>query len=133
MRPKSIIHAERVFLAAAALLVLGTALIWTPMVEAYGVGMAIGTTAFLVGLYLLLILFTTRRGSRIARGLLVGLVALSLAAQLWQIANGEVALGAIGVINTVQVLLTVVGAVLLFRPNAASWFARPHDTWEEDK
>ncbi len=132
MRPKSVIHAERFYLLATVLLLVGTLMAWGPLQDAYGTGLAAGVTAAIVGAYLLLILFTTRRGSGIARALLLALTAFGALSLLWQISQGQVALGLLGVVNTVQVVLTVVGAVLLFRPNAAAWFARPHDDWEED-
>ncbi|GGB27516.1 hypothetical protein GCM10011380_16490 [Sphingomonas metalli] len=132
MRPKSVIQAEWAYLAATALLVLGTVLVWEPLRLVYGTGLAAGVTAFIAGAFLLLILFTTRRGSPIARGLLVALTALGTISLLYQVATGQVALGLVGVVNIVQVGLTIVGAVLLFRPAAALWFARPHDDWEED-
>lgn len=132
MRPKSIIHAERLYLAATALLLASSLAVWTPLVETYGLAFAIGVTGFLIGLFLLLILFTTRRGSNVARWLLTLLTAFGALSFLWQIGTGLVALGWPGVINALQVTLTVIGAVLLFRPNAAAWFARPHENWEED-
>ena len=132
MRPKSVIHAERLYLAATVLLLAGPAMAWEPLQIVYGTGLAAGVTALIVGAFLLLILFTTRRGSGIARALLVALTALGAASLLSQVATGQVALGLLGVVNTVQVVLTVIGAVLLFRPDAARWFARPHDDWEED-
>ncbi len=132
MRPRSVIQAERVYLLATLLLLVGTALTWQPLMEVYGAGLAIGVTAFIVGAFLLLILLTTRRGSAIARILLVILTALGAASLVYQVANGQIAPGVVGVVNLVQVVLTVVGAVLLFRPNAAEWFAVEHDDWEED-
>ncbi len=132
MRPKSVIHAERLYLLSTLLVLIGTLMAWTPLQEAYGAGLAAGVTALIVGLYLLLILFTTRRGSGVARWLLVALTVFGALSLLWQISQGQVPLGLLGVVNTVQVVLTILGAVLLFRPNAALWFARPHDDWEED-
>ncbi len=132
MRPRSVIQAERLYLLATLLLLVGTVLTWGPLQEVYGVGLAAGVTAFIVGAFLLLILLTTRRGSPIARILLVILTALGAASLLYQVGTGQVALGLVGIVNLLQVALTVVGAVLLFRPNAAVWFARDHDDWEED-
>lgn len=132
MRPKSVIHAERLYLLSTLLVLVSTAMAWQPLQQVYGTGLAAGVTALIVGAFLLLILFTTRRGSRVARVLLVLLTVFGLGSLLWQISTGQVALGLLGVVNTVQVVLTVVGAVLLFRPNAATWFAREHDDWEED-
>lgn len=133
MRPKSVILAEQLYLFGTALLLASSLMVWQPLVDAYGTGLAAGVTAFTVGAFLLLILLTTRRGSRIARALLLMLTALGTASLLYQVGTGQVALGILGVVNVVQVVLTIVGAVLLLRPNAAIWFARPHDDWEEDE
>jgi len=132
MRPKSIIHAERLFLVSVALILVGATLDWTALVERGGFALAAGTVSFFVGAFLLLILFATRRGSRVARGLLATVTVLSTASMLWQIGAMQVALGWAGVINTAQMLLMVVATVLLFRPNASGWFAKPHAEWEED-
>lgn len=132
MRPRSVVHAEQLYLAATALLLASSVMAWVPLQAIYGVAFAAGVTAFLVGAFLLLILLTTRRGSNVARWLLIVLTAIGAVSLLWQIGTGQVALGILGVVNAVQVALTIVGAVLLFRPNAAAWFARPHDGWEVD-
>ena len=132
MRPKSIVTAEQFYLGGTALLLVSSLMVWRPLVDAYGAGLAGGVTAFTVGAFLLLILFTTRRGSRVARGLLIALTGLGAISLLYQIGTGQVALGPLGVVNVVQVVLTVIGAVLLFRPTARAFFAWPHDDWEED-
>lgn len=133
MRPKSVIQAERVYLLATVMLVAGTVLTWEPLRATYGTGMAAGVTAFVAGAFLLLILLATRRGSGVGRGLLVLLTALGAASLLWQVASGQVPMGVVGMVNLVQVVLTVIGAVLLFRPDAGAWFAAAHDDWEEDE
>ncbi|KQR87709.1 hypothetical protein ASG07_02130 [Sphingomonas sp. Leaf343] len=132
MRPKSVVQAERIYLAATGLLLASSVAVWPELTAAYGFGLAAGVTAFTVGAFLLLILLTTRRGSGISRILLTILTAFGVASLLYQIATAQLAFGLLGVINTVQVVLTVIGAVLLFRPNAGIWFAREHDEWEED-
>lgn len=132
VRPKSVITAEQFYLGGTALLLVSSLMVWPQLVQAYGAGLAGGVTAFTVGAFLLLILFTTRRGSRVARGLLIVLTGLGAISLLYQIGTGQVALGPLGVVNVVQVVLTVIGAVLLFRPTARAFFARPHQNWEED-
>jgi hypothetical protein len=102
------------------------------MVAVGGAGLAGGMTAFTVGLFLLLTLLATRRGSRAALWVLVVLTGFGAASFLYQIATGQVAFGLLGVLNTVQVGLTVIGAVLLFRPAARDFFAVDHADWEED-
>lgn len=132
MRPRSVIHAEQLYLAATGLLLASSVMAWQPLQAIYGLPLAAGVTAFVIGAFLLLILLTTRRGSNAARWLLIVLTGIGALSLLWQIGNGQVALGILGVINTVQVALTIVGGVLLFRPNATTWFARSHAGWEEE-
>ncbi|WP_298093406.1 hypothetical protein [uncultured Sphingomonas sp.] len=122
MRPKAIISAEWLYLAATLLLIVTSAMAWSEMVALYGAGLTAGITAFLVGLYILLILCTTRGGSRVALGLLAALTVVGLVSLLYQVATGVLAMGLLGVLNTVQGLLTFAGLVLLFRPNALAWF-----------
>jgi hypothetical protein len=62
----------------------------------------------------------------------VVLTGFGIVSLLQQIGTGQIAFGMVGVLNAVQVGLTVVGAVLLFRPAAKAWFAKPHTAWEED-
>ena len=132
MRPGSVVQGERVYLGATAILALVTAMAWNDTVAGYGVALTAGVAAFTIGLFLLLILLATRRGSRAALIVLLILTAISVVSLLVQIATGGVALGVLGVLNALQVGLTLVGAVLLLRPAAREWFDAGHDDWEED-
>ncbi len=133
MRPKSVVQSERIYLAATILLLASSLMVWPELIAVYGIGLAAGVTAFTVGAFLLLILLSTRRGSNVSRWLLTILTVIGTASLLYQVATAQLAFGMLGVVNTVQVVLTIVGAVLLFRPNAGIWFAREHDDWEEDQ
>lgn len=133
MRPKSVVQSERIYLVATALLLASSLMVWPDLITVYGFGLAAGVTAFTVGAFLLLILLSTRRGSNVSRWLLTILTVFGTASLLYQVATGQLAFGILGVVNTVQVVLTIIGAVLLFRPNAGIWFAREHDDWEEDQ
>lgn len=134
MRPTAVRQAEWVYLAAVATMI-ATVFVdpaAASSLEQTGWLFAIGVTSFFVGLYLFLLLFATRKGRGWAR---IGLVLLTLSAVallLFQVGSGGLALGLVGVLNTLQTGLLVVGAVLLFRPAAKAWFAKPHPTWEED-
>jgi hypothetical protein len=132
VRPKAIGQGELVYLASVGVLLATSAIGWTDMVAQAGLALAGGVTAFTLGLFLLLILLATRRGSRVALWFLVALTAFGALSFLYQIATGQVVLGLLGVLNAVQVGLTVIGAVLLFRPAARAFFAVKHADWEED-
>lgn len=132
MRPTAVRQAEWVFIGAIVLMLATAAVMWRGIAAVYGPLFSAGVTAFSVGLWLFMLLLATRRGRNWARWGLVVLTGFGIVSLLQQIATGSIAFGALGVLNAVQIGLTVVGAVLLFRPAAKAWFARPHATWEED-
>jgi hypothetical protein len=132
LRPKSVIQAERLFLLSLLLLFVGAALDWAALVAIGGLGLAIGIPAAFVGAWLLMILFATRGGSRVARILLAIVTLVSVASMLWQVGSAQVAFGAASIVNLFQTLAMVIATVLLFRPDAAAWFTRSHPEWEED-
>lgn len=123
MRPKSVVLAERLYLASIAILVLISVLTWDAAVAQGGVILAGGVTAFGIGLSLLLLILTTRKASRIALSLLIALTALGALGVAVQVSNGILATGLNGVLTIVQLVLTLIPIVLLFRPRARAWFA----------
>ena len=123
MRPKSVVLAERLYLASIAILVLISVLTWDAAVAQGGVILAGGVTAFGIGLSLLLLILTTRKASRIALWLLIALTALGALGVAVQVSNGILATGLNGVLTIVQLVLTLIPIVLLFRPRAGAWFA----------
>ena len=135
MRPKSVVLAERLYLASIAILVLISVLTWDAAVAQGGVILAGGVTAFGIGLSLLLLILTTRKASRIALWLLIALTALGALGVAVQVSNGILATGLNGVLTIVQLVLTLIPIVLLFRPRARAWFADmayPDDDYEGD-
>jgi hypothetical protein len=135
MRPKSVILAERLYGLAILLSLL---LLAVSLVQAGGaigprlIGLA-GTALVVSGLSLLLLVLAARRASRIALWLLTILTALNVAGFLLMIAQGAVPARLQGVVTTVQVVLTVVAIVMLFRPNARVWFAEQRVDEDEDE
>jgi hypothetical protein len=123
MRPKSVVLAEALYLASIAILLLISMLTWTDAVAQGGAILAGGVTAFGVGLSLLLLILTTRKASRIALWFLVGLTALGAVGVMVQVNKGILAAGLIGVLTIVQLVLTLIPILLLFRPSARAWFA----------
>ena len=123
MRPKSVALAEWLYLASIALLIAVSVLTWDAAVAQGGFALAAGVTAFGVGLSLLLLILTTRKASRIALWLLIALTALGALGVAVQVSNGILATGLNGVLTIVQLVLTLIPIVLLFRPRARAWFA----------
>jgi len=127
MRPRAVAQAEWLYLAAVALLAVTTAMTWRPMVAQFGLSLSLGASGFAIGLYLLLTLLTTRRGSTVALWLLVLATVFAIGSLAWQVATGVLAVGWLGLLNAAQAVLMLVGAVLLFRPASRAWFAMPDD------
>ena len=100
MRPKSVVLAERLYLASIAILVLISVLTWDAAVAQGGVILAGGVTAFGIGLSLLLLILTTRKASRIALWLLIALTALGALGVAVQVSNGILATGLNGVLTS---------------------------------
>ena len=123
MRPKSVVLAEWLYLASIGLLIAVSVLTWDAAVAQGGFALAAGVTAFGVGLSLLLLILTTRKASRIALWLLIALTALGALGVAVQVSNGILATGLNGVLTIVQLVLTLIPIVLLFRPRARAWFA----------
>jgi hypothetical protein len=127
MRPRPVIWFERVMLLAVALGILNTVLEWdvlssrnqsaapTWLVVAVGQGIVLGS-------YLLLLWFISRRGSPIARWifvvLVVGAVLLAFVSPPPTLSMGMVPAS----IAIAQYLLALAGLELIFRPNAKPWF-----------
>jgi len=130
-RPRSVRWAECAYLAAIALHLAASAMIWDQTTAVYGAGLAIADLAFTLGLLLLLVLMTTRRGSRGARGVLAVLTALTAAYRLWQVLATEDGGTAIWLLGA-QGAIMAAGAVLLFRPDTLAWFAVPPEEDEMD-
>jgi hypothetical protein len=131
-RPPEIAWAERLYLAAVALLVLTTAVTWTPMVTQFGFAATLGTSLVAIGFYLLLTLATTRRGSNAARWLLMVGTGFAVASFAYQATTNQLASGLPGLLNLGQPVLMLGGAILLFRPAARAWFAAPRLGDDED-
>ena len=125
MRPKPIIWAERLFLAAILLVLIGTALTWSRASAALGAGSGAMLVAVVlgVGLPVLALLWATRRHSRIARWLLVAWALFSAWAVSRQVLDAaSLDIGAAATVA--ETLLMAVAVVLLFAPGARGWFAR---------
>jgi hypothetical protein len=134
VRPRSVVLAERLYMAAIVLLVALPVIGLARSGWVFGntILAGIGLTLFFAGLLLLLTVLVTRRGSRAALWVLAVLTALNVAGYLMQVSAGVVATGLFGVGTSVQVALTVIAVVLLFRPNAQAWMRSFHAPEEDE-
>jgi hypothetical protein len=140
MRPQSIVRFEQAYLASVLVWVINLAVGWktklatvasdprfagNPQMVQIGEWMMIGVSAFWLLISLLLWYFAGRRGSEVAKWILVVLLAFSAIG----VASAIIQIGAVG---TVGFALTLLGFALnayavwmLFQPDSKAWMRGP--------
>jgi uncharacterized membrane protein len=138
MRPVSIVRFEQAYLASIALWLLNLALGWkarlgslennpafagNPQMGELAQTMMIGTTVFMLILWLLLWYFTARRASEVAKWVVVALFGLSVVGLPFTLMSYPV-VGVLSVVlSVIAFALTAYAVWMLFRPDARAWFA----------
>ena len=133
MRPKSIEQYEMIYIASIVIGFAALFFLWptmagqlttTPLDPGTMRTVLIGSTLFGVGINLLLLWLTARKGSEVAR-IIVGLFfAIGIVSGVWALVRGT-APGMAGVLRVVQIILQAIMIYLLFVPaDAKAWFAR---------
>lgn len=138
MRPVSIVRFEQAYLASIALWLLNLALGWkarldslannpafagNPQMNDLAQTMMIGTTVFMLILWLLLWYFTARRASEVAKWVAVALFGLSVVGLPFTLMSYPV-VGVLSVVlSVIAFALTAYAVWMLFRPDARAWFA----------
>lgn len=131
MRPTSIVQFERFYLGALVVGVINNILNWSrstemlndPSVQAAGLGSGFLVSTMVIGLIIPLLLwyFIAKRGSNIAKWILVVLFGLGLIGVLVSFS----AMRAMGTIATVLGLLALAmqgyAVFMLFKPDAVAW------------
>jgi hypothetical protein len=128
MRPRSIMLFETLSLAAVAVGALVLAMSWNSLmasvyakIRGAGIEPAVMVLAALyVGLLLLLILLTSRRGSVVAKWLFTAVVVATLVTSVQDL-PGMVRGGIVGWTKVLQLLLYVAGLWFLFVPASRAW------------
>lgn len=137
MRPQSIRIFEALYLLSIAIGLLVTIITWDdmlanimsdPQASALGEGFAQGSmmvgVAIGIGFPLLLWYFVARRGSNLARWVLVAFTLIGLAFSGLSLAGADAPQG-LSLASVLSTSLLQIGAlVMLFRPDAAAWFNR---------
>ena len=135
MRPSSIVRFDRLYLASIAVGLVGNILEWPLTIARLAENpdtAALGSTATVaaggmiaVGVVVALLLwfFIARRGSNIARWILVVFTVFAIGSLAIGFSSGAVILDAGGIVRIVAVALQTAAIVFLFRPDAAPWFA----------
>jgi cell division protein FtsW (lipid II flippase) len=129
MRPSSIVNFERLALLAVALGALVIWLSWDTVVESAraqvrgtGIEPALAILSVIyVGLLVLLIFLTSRRGSAVARWLFVLITVATLLLTLPKL-PGMVQAGTTGWIEILQLVFQVIAVALLFTAASRAWF-----------
>jgi hypothetical protein len=130
-RPRAIVLFERLYLAAWAIGLLGTALSWqatialleaNPQVAAVGPGFLYGTTALRLAVPLILWYFIARRGSVVAKWIAVALFALGAVAIAGTLLRGAFPDTPGALLGYLGFALQLGAIAMLFRPDAAPWF-----------
>lgn len=131
IRPKSIELFERCYLGGWAVGVVNTLMTWTAVsddpriVEASEViGSWYLPTMTAIGLAIPLILwfFIARKGSVVAKWIMVVLTAIGVIGLALSFARGEYPAGIPGILGLIGVTLNIAAAAMLFRPDARPWF-----------
>ena len=129
MRPPSIVMFERLFLASLAVSVLGFIVSYREITETLardpgvqqlglGSGFIVGTAAAGYALYLLLWYLIARRASKVAKWILVVLIAISVLSTLPGLPSAWDTTALFGLVVTV---LEIAAIVFLFRADATAW------------
>lgn len=133
MRPESIVMFERLYLGALAVAVVNFALTWNstqeymandPAVAAAGLGngFLISTMLLSFAIPLLLWYFIAKRGSNIAKWILVVLFGFGLISMIFSFGTMMAMSGPIGLIGALLTTALQAGAVyMLFKPDAVEW------------
>ncbi len=135
MRPSSIVRFDRLYLASIAVGLIGNILEWpltmarlaeNPDTAAMGSTATVaagGMIAIGVLIALLLWFFIARRGSSVAKWILVVFTVFAIGSLVIGFSTGAVILDAGGIVRIVAVALQAAAVAFLFRPDAAPWFA----------
>lgn len=135
-RPRSIRWFELLFLASLLLTLVATALIWPALLDqaaaqAGAANLGDGTLAVIAGLgiaivvaiMLLLWYFVARRGSPVAKWVLVFFTGYNLYSLVGSVQAGAPFATVPGLVSGAALLLQVIAVALLFVPDARAWFA----------
>jgi hypothetical protein len=135
IRPQSIVWFERCFLGAIGIGLMNSALSLSKIQEAVAAtpgagalpgGFLIGTMVVGIVINLLLWYFAARRGSNVAKWIIIVFFVLGLLSVSRTFVSG-VAPPTMNVLAYVALALQAAGVYLLFRPDAKAWFAGRRD------
>ncbi|MGK6317951.1 hypothetical protein [Sphingomonas sp. DT-204] len=139
-RPLSIVRFEQFYIAYWLVGLVNTVMSWdrslsvamrSPAVAAMGPGFLYATTAVGLAIPALLWFFIARRGSTIAKWILVVLFAIGLVALLFTFMGGRFPTGFSGALALIALVLQAAAVAMLFRPDTRTWFGDSDSEAEE--
>ena len=120
---------ERCYLAAFAISLVTTVLLWSSLNEQFGaqellLGGWFLPTVTVIGFAIPLLLwyFIALRGSDVAKWIATALVALGVAGTIFSLALGRYTPNIAGLLGLVRIALQIVAIWFLFRPDNRVWF-----------
>lgn len=131
IRPKSIELFERCYLGGWAVGLINTVIRWSDMqsdpriveaTQAVGTGPLLAVSVIGLLIPLILWFFIARKGSVIAKWILVVITAIGVVSLAFSLARGALPTSVGGLLGLVGITLNIVAATLLFRPDAKLWF-----------
>ncbi len=131
IRPASIVRFEQLYLGALVLGIVNIVLLWSTTAALIAAQPALAgisswyqLAATLVGIGIPLVLWyaVARRGSVIAKWIVVIWAGLMVVSLVFGLASGNIVAGAAGALGIGVVLLRLAAAWMLFRPDTRAWF-----------
>jgi hypothetical protein len=139
-RPLSIVRFEQFYIAYWLVGLVNTVMSWdrslsiamrSPAVAAMGPGFLYATTAVGLAIPLLLWFFIARRGSAIAKWILVVLFGIGILGLVFTVMSGRFPSGLSGVLAAIALVLQAIAVAMLFRPDTRSWFGESEPEADE--
>jgi hypothetical protein len=130
-RPQSIVNFERCYLGAFVLGLVNTALAWSatratfdasPQAAMLGGWFLTATTLIGFAITLALWYFIARKGSAVAKWILVVLLGFGIVGALFALLMGTYPAGLSGAIGIFNTVLQAVAVSFLFKPETKAWF-----------
>jgi hypothetical protein len=124
MRPESVKRFELLFFLSLGLGMTISVLTWRQTTQMAGAGFALTVQAAVLLILLGLVLLVSRKGSNIARWVLVTLFVIGVIIYIPSVAVMYAQSPLAAMLSLVQFALQVAAIYLVFRPDAKSWFRK---------